>query len=262
MNIVACIKQVPNTTDVKINPDTGTLQREGVDAVINPFDTYAVEEAIRLKERMPGSKVYALSMGPPQAEKALRETLELGIDEAILLSDRAFAGADTLATSYTLAAAIDKIGDVLIILCGKQATDGDTAQVGPGIAEHLGIPHIAYVKKIEKIDKKNIVVERMMEDGYDVIEAPVPVLLTVVKEINEPRLPSLKLKIAARKKQIAVWNASCISVDQARIGLDGSPTVVSKIFTPPARTGGEKLSSNPVQAAEELIAKLKELKII
>jgi len=232
MNIVACIKQVPNTTDVKINPETGTLQREGVEAVINPFDTYAVEEAVRLKERIPGSKVYALSMGPPQAEKALRETLELGIDEAILLSDRAFAGADTLATSYTLAKAVKKIGDVHLIICGKQATDGDTAQVGPGIAEHCGIPHVAYVKKIEKIDDSMILVERMMEDGYDCIEMPVPALITVVKEINEPRLPSLRL------------------------------TVVSKIFTPPPRPGGEKLCGEPPESAKILVKKLKGLKII
>lgn len=262
MKIVACIKQVPNTTDVKINPETGTLQREGVEAVINPFDTYAVEEAIRLKERLPGSTVYALSMGPPQAEKALRETLELGIDEAILLCDRAFAGADTLATSYTLAAAVEKIGGVSVIICGKQATDGDTAQVGPGIAEHMNIPHIAYAKKIEQISDSRIIVERMMEDGYDVIESPVPVLITVVKEINEPRLPSLKLKIAAKKKQVPVWNAAYISADAKRIGLDGSPTVVSKVFTPSPRKGGEKLSDDPAQAAQTLIARLKELKIV
>lgn len=262
MNIVVCIKQVPNTTDVKISPDTGTLQREGVEAVVNPFDTYAVEEGIRLKEKIPETKVYTLSMGPPQAEKALRETLELGINEAILLSDRAFAGADTLATSYTLATAIKKIGDVGLIICGKQATDGDTAQVGPGVAEHLNIPHVAYVRKIEKIDEKNIVVERMMEDGYDVIEMPLPALITVVKEINEPRLPSLKLKIAAKKKEIAVWTAQTISAQPKRIGLDGSPTVVSKIFTPPPRKGGEKLKGEPSDMAKSLIDKLKELKVI
>lgn len=262
MKIVACIKQVPNTTDVKINPDTGTLQREGVEAIINPFDTYAIEEAIRLKERIPGSSIYALSMGPPQAEKALRETLELGIDDVILLCDRAFAGSDTLATSYALAAAIKKIGDVKLIICGKQATDGDTAQVGPGIAEHLNIPHVAYVKKIEKIDDASLSVERMMEDGYDIIDLPLPALITVVKEINEPRLPSLKLKIAAKKKQINVWNASHIAADVKRIGLDGSPTIVYKVFTPPSRKGGEKLSGDPVEAAQTLIARLKELKVV
>lgn len=262
MNIVVCIKQVPNTTDVKIDPEKGTLQREGVEAIINPFDTYAIEEGIRLKERMPGTKVYALSMGPPQAEKALRETLELGIDEAILLSDRAFAGADTLATSYTLAKAIKKIGDIGLVICGKQATDGDTAQVGPGIAEHYNIPHIAYVKKIEKIDSSTMVVERMMEDGYDVIETPLPALITVVKEINEPRLPSLKLKIAAKKRQITRWDAQLINADSARIGMNGSPTVVSKVFTPPPRKGGEKIEGEPSQIAQILVCKLRELKVI
>ncbi len=262
MNIVVCLKQVPNTTDVKIDPETGTLQREGVEAIINPFDTYAVEEALRMKERIPGSTIYALSMGPPQAEKALRETLELGIDQTILLCDRAFAGADTLATSYALASALKKIGDVKLIICGKQATDGDTAQVGPGIAEHLDIPHVAYVKKIEQIDDTSITVERMMEDGYDVITSPLPVLVTVVKEINEPRLPSLRLKIAAKKKQVTMWNAEAVSADPQRLGLNGSPTVVSKVFSPPPRSGGEKIEGEPPEAAKKLVEKLKNLKVI
>ncbi|MDI6606628.1 MAG: electron transfer flavoprotein subunit beta/FixA family protein, partial [Candidatus Omnitrophota bacterium] len=214
MNIIVCIKQVPETTEVRINPETNTLIREGVKSIINPFDMYAIEEGIRLKEKF-GGKVTAITMGPPQAESALREAISMGVDEGILLCDRVFAGSDTWATSYTLSGAIKKIasrdGGFDLIVCGKQASDGDTAQVGPGISMHLDIPQVTYVKKIEKvtfssghcepltqggngeaISKKVMRVERLMEEGYEIIEIPLPALLTVVKEINEPRLPSLK----------------------------------------------------------------------
>ena len=191
MNIIVCIKQVPNTTDVKIDPVKNTLIREGVESIINPFDMYAIEEAVRLKERF-GGKVTVISMGPPQAEAALKEAISIGCDEAILISDRKFAGSDTWATSYTLSCAIKKIGVFDIILCGKQASDGDTAQVGPGISTHLNIPQVTYVKKIEEIKDNKARVERMTEEGYDIVETPIPCLFTVVKEINTPRLPSLK----------------------------------------------------------------------
>ena len=191
MDIIVCIKQVPDTTDVRIDPMTNTLIREGVQSIINPFDMYAIEEGIQLKERF-GGNVIVVTMGPPQAEAALREAISLGADEGILVSDRAFAGSDTWATSYTLAAAIKKIGGFDLIICGKQASDGDTAQVGPGIAAHLDLPQVTYVKKVENIDEKHAKVERMTEEGYEVVETPLPCLLTVVKEINEPRLPSLK----------------------------------------------------------------------
>ncbi|RLD12325.1 MAG: electron transfer flavoprotein subunit beta, partial [Chlamydiae bacterium] len=177
MNIVVCIKQVPDSGDVKINPETKTLMREGVDAVINPFDCYALEEGVRLKERF-GGTVTAISMGPPQAEKALREAISLGADKAVLVSDRAFAGSDTLATSYALSTAIKKLGDVDIIITGKQAIDGDTAQVGPGIAVHLDMPQITYVRKIEELADGKIRAERMNEEGYDIIEADLPVLIS------------------------------------------------------------------------------------
>ena len=185
MNIIVCIKQVPETTDVRINPETNTLIREGVKSIINPFDMYAIEEAARLKERF-GGKAMVLTMGPPQAEAALREAISMGMDEAILVSDRAFAGSDTWASSYTLSAAIRKIKEFDLIICGKQASDGDTAQVGPGIAAHLDLPQITYVKKIEECTQDKLRAERLMEEGFEIIETPLPALITVVKEINEP----------------------------------------------------------------------------
>jgi electron transfer flavoprotein beta subunit len=261
MHIIVCIKQVPNTTNVQIDPSTGTLKREGVESIINPFDEYAIEEAIRIKERV-GGKTTVISMGPPQAESALRDAIARGIDNAVLVSDRAFAGADTWATSYTLATAIKKLGDYDIIICGKQATDGDTAQVGPGIAEMLNIPHIAYVKKVEDIQPDYIKVERMMEDGFDVIQSPVPVLMTVVKEINTPRMPSLRGMMAAKKAVIGKYTAADIGALPANIGLTGSPTQVMKIFSPPARPGGEKLDGSPEKVAEVLVDRLRKAQLI
>lgn len=261
MNIIVCIKQVPNTTNVQIDHETGRLKREGVESIINPFDEYAIEEGVRLKERI-GGKVIVVTMGPPQAESALREAISKGADEAVLVSDRAFGGADTLATSYALASAIKHIGDYGIILCGKQATDGDTAQVGPGIAEMLNIPHVAYVKKIEDVNDKSMKVERMMEDGYDLIETPVPALLTVVKEINTPRVPSLKGKMAAKKAVITTLDAATIGADTQKTGLNGSPTQVMKIFTPPQREGGEKFTGEAHEVAAALVKKMSETGLI
>jgi electron transfer flavoprotein alpha/beta subunit len=261
MNIVICIKQVPDTTEVKIDPVTNTLKREGVPSIINPFDEYALEEGVRIKERLGDSaKVTVLTMGPPQAETALREAISRGVDEGVLVSDRAFAGADTLATSYTLSMAIKKIG-YDIILCGKQASDGDTAQVGPGIAERLDIPYTTFVKKVESFENGAIRVERMMEDGYDVIEMPLPSLITVVKEINEPRLPSLRGKMKAKKAEIKTLTAADLGIDPDRIGLKGSPTIVSKIFTPERRSGGEILQGDVDEKVDYLANKLKEMKI-
>lgn len=261
MHFIVCIKQVPNTTNVQIDPATGTLKREGVESIINPFDEYAIEEAVRLKERF-GGKATVVTMGPPQAEVALRDALGRGIDNAVLVSDRAFAGADTWATAYTLGQAIKAIGAYDLIICGKQATDGDTAQVGPGIAEMLDIPHVAYVKKIEEIKEGYVRVERMMEDGYDSIEMPLPSLITVVKEINTPRLPSLRGMMMAKKAVIQKWTSQQINAEPKSIGLTGSPTQVMKIFTPPSRPGGEKLEGSPEQIAENLVAKLKQSQII
>ena len=259
MKIIVLIKQVPETTDVRIDPETNTLIREGVASVVNPFDMYAIEEALRLKERIEGAKVVVVSMGPPQAVDVLKEALSMGCDEAVLLSDRKFAGSDTWATSYTLSKAIKKIGDYSIIFCGKQASDGDTAQVGPGVSTHLDIPQVTYVKKIEEIDENKAKVERMTEEGYDIIETPLPVVLTVVKEINEPRLPSLKGKMRAKKAEIPVWGAEDIGCDEDKIGLDGSPTRVLKIFTPPQREGGRIMEGEPDEMAKELAGLLKDV---
>ena len=257
MNIIVCIKQVPNTTDVKIDPVKNTLIREGVESIINPFDTYAIEEAVRLKERFTG-KVTVITMGPPQAEAALREAISLGCDEGILVSDRKFAGSDTWATSYTLSCAIKKIGVFDIILCGKQASDGDTAQVGPGISTHLDIPQVTYVKKIEEIKDGKARVERMTEEGYDILETPIPCLFTVVKEINTPRLPSLKGMMRSKSAKIAQWSAADINSDPKNLGLDGSPTRVVKIFTPPPRQGGQILKGDTAEVSQKLVEALKD----
>lgn len=252
MNIIICIKQVPDTTDVKINPETNTLVREGVQSIINPSDMYAIEEGLRLKEQFNG-KATVVTMGPPQAESALREAISMGIDEAVLVSDRAFAGSDTLATSYTLASAIKKLGEFSVILCGKQASDGDTAQVGPGISTHLDIPQVTYVKKIESIKNGVAVVERMTEEGYDIVETPLPCLFTVVKEINEPRTPSLKGKMRAKGAKIQLLSAQMLDCEADRLGLKGSPTQVVKIFSPERRKGGE-VYQGPVEESVEKVA--------
>jgi electron transfer flavoprotein beta subunit len=260
MNIAVCIKQVPDTAEVKINPETGTLIREGVPSIINPYDMHALEAALQIKEQKDG-KITAVTMGPPQAETALRETIAMGIDEGVLLSDRAFAGSDTWATSYTLTMAMKKINPD-IILCGKQAIDGDTAQVGPELAEMLDIPHVAYVRKIEEITDNSIRVQRLMDDGYDVVEASLPVLMTVVRELNEPRLPSLRGKMAAKKAEIITWTAADIGAIEENTGLSGSPTEVNKIFAPEARADREMLEGEPEDQVARLIEKLKELKCL
>ena len=257
MNIIVCIKQVPDTANVKIDPQTNTLIREGVESIINPFDMYAIEEAVRTKEKLGGS-VLAVTMGPPQADAALREAISMGVDEAVLVSDRAFAGSDTWATSYTLACAIKKIGKFDIIFCGKQAADGDTAQVGPGVSMHLDIPQVTYVKKIEQMTPDHARVERMTEEGYEVVEAPLPVLFTVVKEINDPRIPSLKGKMKAKSAQIRILTAKDIDADEKSLGLNGSPTQVVKIFTPPPREGGQMLTGSTEEIVDKLVEVLKD----
>jgi len=258
LNIVVCIKQVPDTAEVKINPETNTLIREGVPSIINPFDMHAIEAGLQIREKI-GGKVTVITMGPPQAETALRDALSMGADDAVLLTDRAFAGSDTWATSYTLSKAVKKIG-ADIIICGKQAIDGDTAQVGPEMAEFLDIPHISYIRNIEEIRADYIRVQRLMESGYDIVESPIPVLLTVVKEINEPRLPSLKGKMAAKKAVIKKWTSSDIGADADKIGLKGSPTQVKNIFAPEARTDRKMLEGSPEEQIEELIQELRQLK--
>ena len=261
MNIVVCLKQVPGTTKVNIDPQTNTLVRQGIKNIVNPFDTYALEEGVRIKERYEG-KVTAISMGPPQAEEALREVISTGADEAILLSDSAFAGADTLATSHTLARAINKLKQYDIIICGRQTIDGDTGQVGPELAEMLGIPFVAYVSKIEEIDNGYMRVKRMVEDGHEVIETPLPTVITVVKEINVPRLPSLRGLAKARSAVISIWTAQELGVDKNMVGLSGSATRVIRVFFPQRVHHGEILQGDLESQANSLIDKLREAKII
>jgi electron transfer flavoprotein beta subunit len=262
LKIIVCIKQVPDTTNVRINLETNTLIREGVASIINPFDVYALEEGIRLKEKH-GGTVTVLSMGPPQVDEALREAISLGVDEACLLSDRAFAGADTLATAYTLSLGIRKLGGADIILMGRQAIDGDTGQVGPGVAENLGIPHITDIRKIESIGPDGaIVVHRLLEDGYARLKTRLPALFTVVKEINEPRLPSLKGKLRAKKEPIRVWGLKDLEPIADRVGLTGSPTQVIKIFTPPKPAGGKRFQGEVKEAVAGLLAELEKAGIV
>jgi electron transfer flavoprotein alpha/beta subunit len=257
MHAIVCIKQVPDTTEVKVNPETGTLIREGVPSIINPFDTYAIEEALLLREKF-GGRVTVVSMGPPQAEDALREAVAMGADEAILLSDRAFAGADTLATAYTLAEAIRRIGNYDLVICGRQAIDGDTGQVGPGIANRLEIPQLTYVSRIRQIDFENqtITVERLVEEGCEVVVSTLPAVITVNKDINRPRYPDFGGVIRSRGVDIPLWDACALAgVDSARCGLEGSPTRVVRVFTPPPRQEeAEIIEADTIEEAAALLA--------
>ncbi|AKN33503.1 electron transfer flavoprotein subunit beta [Clostridium carboxidivorans P7] len=255
MNIVVCLKQVPDTTEVKIDPKTGTLIREGVPSIINPDDKNALEEALVLKENS-GAKVTVISMGPPQAETALREALAMGADEAILITDRAFAGADTLATSHALAGALKKL-DYDIVFAGRQAIDGDTAQVGPEIAEHLGIPQITYVEKVD-IDGDKIKVRKAWEDGYEDLTVKAPVLLTAIKELNVPRYMHINNIFNVFKQEVKVWTANDIGVDKSLLGLSGSPTKVKKSSTKEAKGTGEIVNKPFKEAAAYAVSKLKE----
>jgi len=254
MKYIVCLKQVPETEGVKINPETGTLIREGVKSIINPYDLYALEAALQMKKQY-GGEIIVLSMGPPQVEEALREAISYGADEAILLCDKAFAGADTLATSYTLAQAIKKIGNFDVIFCGKQAIDGETAQVGPELAQRLDIPYITYIRKIE-LKNNTLLVERLLDDGYQVVQINLPALLTVIKEIGEPPLPSIRGKMRAKKAKIPLWTTQDIKADSEKIGLKGSATQVVKIFSPPSRGERQMLTGSLEQQARELKDKL------
>ncbi|MBW1659208.1 MAG: electron transfer flavoprotein subunit beta/FixA family protein [Deltaproteobacteria bacterium] len=263
MKIVVCIKQVPDTTEVKIDPETKTLVREGVESITNPFDEFAIEEGLLTKEKY-GGEVHVITMGPPQAKEVLKNAYAVGSDYVYLISDRAFAGADTWATAYTLSAAIKKIGDFDLVICGKQAIDGDTAQVGPGIATQLNIPQLTYVDKVVEIDpdNKKIKVERLLEDGKEVVEASLPALITVVKDINEPRLPSLFGIKKAAKLDIPTWTADDLPVDKDKLGLKGSPTEVINVFSPEVRGGGEILEGEIPEVVSTLVEKLMDMKII
>ena len=257
MNIVCCVKQVPDTTQVKIDPETNTLIRAGVESICNPYDLVAVEAAVQLVEKH-GGKVTVISMGPPQAESALRECLSLGADEAILLSDKAFAGADTLATSYTLFRTIAKIAEnspVQLVVCGKQAVDGDTAQTGPGIATWLGYNQFTYVSEIIKVEDDTLTVRREVEGGGEIIGGKLPAVLTVELELNSIRYASLPELVRSLKQEVKIWGAAEIDSLPEQLGLKGSPTSVREIFAPPVRGGGLVFDNteNKDQAIEDLI---------
>jgi electron transfer flavoprotein beta subunit len=261
MHFVCCIKQVPDTAEVKIDPATNTLIRAGVESISNPYDMVALEEAVRLKERY-GGRVTAISMGLPQAASCLREALAIGADEAVLLSDRAFAGADTLATSYTLSRAIEKLNRDLpvdLVLCGKQAIDGDTAQTGPGIATRLGYTQLTYVMEVEWIDsgERRIQVRRRIEGGIEVIVGWLPALISVELELAEPRRSSLPLIIHSLRSPVQVWDAAAIEALPNRVGIKGSPTWVKSISSPPVREGGPRFDGQ--RDAGEAVARCLEL---
>jgi len=257
MNIVVCLKQVPGTTEVKIDPQTNTLIRQGIENIINPFDTYAIEEGVRIKEQHEG-KVTVITMGPPQAEAALREAFSLGADEAILLSDRAFAGADTRATAFTLSCAVKKLQQYDLIICGRQTIDGDTGQVGPELAEMLlDIPFVAYVSQIEEIRDGYLRVRRMVEEGHEVIETTLPAVITVAKEINVPRMPSLRGIMKSKSAIISTWGIQELGVEESMVGLSGSSTQVIKIFFPQRAHQAEMLEGDLEKQVDTLIDRLK-----
>lgn len=234
MKIVVCVKQVPATTEVSIDPVTKRLIREGVSIEMNPFDTYALEQGILLREKH-GGEVIVLSMGPKRAELTLRESIACGADRGVLLNGRPLGGSDTYATSYILSQAIKKIADVDLIICGKQAVDGDTAQVGPGIAAHLGWPQVTYVSRFVESGESELKLERMHESGSDISIVKFPAVITVLKDVNIPRIPTLKGRLYSRKVDITIWDETDIEADPEKIGLGGSPTRVVTTRKPDAR---------------------------
>ncbi len=282
MRIVVPIKQVPETNAVRMDEETGTMIREGVEAIINPLDLYAIEIAIRLREEH-GGEVVAISMGPPKAITALREAIAMGCDSAVLISDGAFAGSDTWATSYVLSAAIGKLGgtgETLVneqnmaetsmlpdlIICGERATDGDTGQVGPGIASFLDLPVATYIGKVDTVAGKSCRVHRMVEDGYEILDVDLPAVLTVVKEIANPRLPTLRGKQKARKMDIPTWTSGDLAVEPDKLGLNGSPTRVVKIFRPTVTRKCEKIvagdDESVVVAVDRMVEFLREKQVL
>lgn len=265
LHIVACIKQVPDTKIIKMNPKTNTMDRASAPAILNPYDSHAVEEAVRLKNRY-GGTVSVLTMGPPPAVKAIKKCIEIGADEGYMISDRAFAGADTLATSYALTCALEKIAKIKpidLIICGKMTIDGDTGQVGPGIARRLDIPPLTSVKKVVEVNKEegHMVVHRKLEDGYEVIQSQLPCLLSVEKEINEVPYSTFPNMLRAARYEPTIWAVADLEgVDKKQLGLKGSPTIVSKVWAPPKPEGGKILEGSSQEKVEQLLSVLMEKK--
>jgi electron transfer flavoprotein beta subunit len=281
LNVVVCIKQVPETTEVRVDPKTNALIREGVKSIINPVDENAIEAALQLRDQhggpstgsgspptsegppraqSRGGKVTVITMGPPQAEEALRQALAMGADEAILLSDPASRGSDTLATSYALALMVRKIGDVDLVLCGKQAIDGDTGQVGPGLAERLGLPQVTFAIGLEVADAK-LRARRVLDDFFEVVETKLPAVVTVVKQINDPRHPSMRNVLKAKRAEIVKWTLADLDADPKQAGFDGSPTQVIKVWPPEKRTGGKRLEGETDEIVGELAEAIKSMGI-
>lgn len=258
MKIVVCVKQVPSTNEVRLDPETNTIIRDGKQSVINPFDTYALEEAIRIKEKIQG-EVIALSMGIPATEKILRDAVSVGADSGMLLSDRSFAGADTLATAYTLSLGVKKISEVDLILCGKMAVDGDTAQIGPELAENLKIPHITNVSEIIEVNDSEIICRTITETGNRLVKTKTPVLLTVLKDINMPRLPSIDGVINSLDAPVAVENAESLGANKSYIGLSGSPTQVVKTYIPERKNESIEIKGDSETKSEKINSVIKEV---
>jgi electron transfer flavoprotein beta subunit len=254
MRILVPIKQVPETSDVEMDPETGTMVRSGVVSIVNPLDLYAIEVALQLREEHGGS-ILVVSMGPPKAESAVREAISMGCDDGLVLTDRAFAGADTWATAYVLAAAARAKGPFDLIICGERATDGDTGQVGPALASFLDLPVLTYVASVEA-EGDEFVVRRLVENGYEVYRAEAPLLLTVVKEIAYPRLPTLRGKQRARRLIVEAWDNERLGLDPADVGLKGSPTRVKRIFRPKVSREGERIVLRDEEDVEAAVARV------
>ncbi|MDQ7094909.1 electron transfer flavoprotein subunit beta/FixA family protein [Desulfosporosinus sp. PR] len=266
MHFVVCLKQVPDTSEVRIDPNTNTLMREGVPSIINPYDAHGLEEAIRLKEKV-GGKVTIVSMGPPQAKEALKKAMSFGADRAILLSDRSFGGSDSLATAYILSTALKKIHEtepIDLVFAGKEAIDGDTAQTGPGIAQRLGFPQLTYAIKVKELTETSVTVERKTESGRQIVQAQLPALITVEKELNDLSYASLPNMMKAAAYEPEMWTVNALPFDLTQMGLKGSPTSVSRIFAPPGRSGGEIIDGmkDPSGVAASVVQKLFQQNII
>lgn len=264
MDIIVCVKQVPNPehfSKITMDPVRGTINRKGIPVVTNPLDKHAVEEALRIREKFPG-KVTAISMCPPEARETLEEALAMGADEAVLLCDRAFAGADTWATAYTLAEAIKKLGSFGLVLCGNESVDGATGQVGPQLAEFLGIPHVTYVKKVEFVDGETLIATRAIERGHMKVKVKLPALLAVIREINQYRLPTVMDIMEATRKEIKNWSCQDIGASKVCIGLDGSPTRVTGGFELDLKRKRDILKGSPESMAKEAVKRLRELGVI
>lgn len=262
MDILVCIKQVPGTTKVEIDEKTGVLKRSGVDSKMNPYDLYALETGLRIKAKMKG-KISVISMGPPQAVEVIKEAYCMGVDEGVLLSDKRFAGADTLSTAYAISQGIKKMGKFDLIICGKQTTDGDTAQVGPEVAESLDIPNAANVRKITEIDDNSITVEMDMGEVVQISKIEFPCLITVDKDIFQPRLPSYRKKIATRNKEVKLYSLKDFEdKDEKKYGLSGSPTQVERIFPPAVNTNKEIWKGSDLELSDRLYKELKKLKFV